>query len=404
MIVGKNVLLCVTGGIAVFKAAALTSKLVQAGANVKVAMSKSAKEFVTPLTFQTLSRNMVYDDTFSENDPQVVAHIDIADWADVVVIAPATANMIGKLANGIADDMISTTLLATTAPVFVAPAMNVHMYEHPAVQRNMERIRLDGYQFIEPEEGYLACGYVGKGRLPEPDDILACLTSFFAKEKEKPLRNKSVLITAGPTQEKIDPVRFISNHSSGKMGYALAQEAVELGANVTLISGPSSLDIPKGLTFVPVVTAEEMYEAVIKEYPTSDYVIKSAAVSDYRPKQTYSQKVKKQEGPLSIEFERTKDILKTLGENKKHQLLIGFAAESQQVEHYAKDKLERKNLDMIIANDITEKGAGFASDTNRVLIITKKVVKPLPLLSKQEVATEIWKEILDYKGTAYDVC
>ncbi|UOE92891.1 bifunctional phosphopantothenoylcysteine decarboxylase/phosphopantothenate--cysteine ligase CoaBC [Alkalihalobacillus sp. LMS39] len=404
MIAGKNVLLCVTGGIAVFKATALTSKLVQAGANVKVAMSKSAKEFVTPLTFQTLSRNIVYDDTFSENDPKVVAHIDIADWADVVVVAPATANMIGKLANGIADDMISTTLLATTAPVLVAPAMNVHMYEHPAVERNMKRIQQDGYQFIEPNEGYLACGYVGKGRLAEPEDIVAYLTSFFAKEKDKPLQNKHVLITAGPTQEKIDPVRFISNHSSGKMGYALAKEAVALGANVTLISGPSSLDVPKGVAFVPVVTAEEMYEAVIKAYPTSDFVIKSAAVSDYRPKQTYSQKVKKQEGPLSIEFERTLDILKTLGENKRNQMLVGFAAESQQVEHYAKDKLKRKNLDMIIANDITEKGAGFGSDTNRVLIITEEDVKPLPLLPKQEVAAEIWKEIIAHKGMAYDVC
>ncbi|MBE3570722.1 MAG: bifunctional phosphopantothenoylcysteine decarboxylase/phosphopantothenate--cysteine ligase CoaBC, partial [Bacillales bacterium] len=247
MLKGKNILLCVTGGIAVYKAAVLTSKLTQAGASVKVIMSNGAQKFVTPLTFQALSRNNVYTDTFDEKHPKSIAHIDLADWADLIIVAPATANIIGKLANGIADDMISTTLLAATAPVWIAPAMNVHMYEHPAVKRNVERLQSYGYQFVEPNEGYLACGYVGKGRMEEPENIVKLISSYWEKEKNQPLKGKKVIITAGPTREILDPVRFFSNRSSGKMGYALAEEAHQLGAEVTLISGPVSLNPPTGV-------------------------------------------------------------------------------------------------------------------------------------------------------------
>ncbi|WP_078554772.1 bifunctional phosphopantothenoylcysteine decarboxylase/phosphopantothenate--cysteine ligase CoaBC [Bacillus alkalicellulosilyticus] len=397
MISGKKILLCVSGGIAVYKAAALTSKLVQAGAVVKVLMSQSAKQFVTPLTFQTLSRNEVHDDTFAENNPKVVAHIDLADWADIVVIAPATANIIGKIANGIADDMITTTLLATVAPVVVAPAMNVHMYEHPAVQKNMKTLQTFGYTFIEPDEGFLACGYVGKGRLAEPEDIVQQLSEFVKSRESKPLLHKKIIVTAGPTQEKLDPVRFFTNHSSGKMGFAIAEVAARLGADVTLVAGPTSLSASPTIRRVNVTTAEDMYHAVIDEFATSDIIIKSAAVADYRPKQSDDKKMKKQTGPLILEFERTKDILQELGQRKQpNQLLVGFAAETNDVEAYAIEKLERKNLDVIIANDITAPGAGFQVDTNRVTIMTKDKEKiVLPQLSKTEVAEEIMKVIID---------
>ena len=284
MVKGKRILLCVTGGIAVYKAAALTSKLVQAGFEVKVMMTQSASEFVTPLTFQSLSRNPVYTDTFDEKNPAVIAHIDLADWADLVLVAPATANMIGKLANGIADDMISTTLLATTAQVWIAPAMNVHMYDHPAVKRNIETLASFGYEFVEPSEGYLACGYVGKGRLEEPEKIVELVNGFFETSNNQPLKGRNILITAGPTREKIDPVRFMTNHSTGKMGYAIAAEAQRLGAEVTLVTGPTNISYPKGVHVVPIESAQEMYEEVMKHYPQADVVVKSAAVADYRPK------------------------------------------------------------------------------------------------------------------------
>ncbi|WP_261132743.1 bifunctional phosphopantothenoylcysteine decarboxylase/phosphopantothenate--cysteine ligase CoaBC [Bacillus sp. Marseille-Q3570] len=393
----KNILLCVTGGIAVFKAAALTSQIRQAGYEVKVMMTKSAMEFVTPLTFQTLSRNPVYHDTFDEKDPSGVAHIDLADWADLVVIAPATANSIGKLANGIADDMTSTTLLATTAPIMIAPAMNVHMYEHPAVYSNMEKLADFGYRFIEPGEGLLACGYVGKGRLAEPIEILEAIGAFFKEAENQILQNKHVLITAGPTREHIDPVRYFSNRSTGKMGYALAEAAVSLGAKVTLVSGPSVLKPPFGVDMIPVETAEEMFEAVMDHYADADLVIKSAAVADYRPKLTYDSKVKKSEGDLSVEMERTKDILKELGRSKTRQILVGFAAETDDVERYAKDKLERKNLDMIVANDVSQKGSGFEGDTNQVYIYGRDGHEhKSALISKKQAAELVLEESLRY--------
>lgn len=396
----KNILLCVSGGIAVFKAAALTSKLTQQGANVKVMMTESAQKFVTPLTFQSLSRNHVFIDTFDEKDPNVIAHIDLADWADLVLIAPATANTIGNLANGIANDMISTTILAATAPVWIAPAMNVHMYAHPAVQSNMKTLESFGYRFIDPAEGYLACGYTGKGRMAEPEVFVSLMNDYFSKENDKPLMGKRLLITAGPTREKVDPVRFFSNHSTGKMGYAIAESAVSMGAEVTLISGPVQLKEPQNVTVIKVESAEEMYQEVLKHYSRSDIVIKSAAVADYRPKYTFDHKMKKQDGALAIEMERTNDILRALGEKKEQQYLVGFAAETEKVQEYATKKLQSKNLDMIVANNIGQAGAGFGTDTNIVTLLKKDgSAAELPLLTKRETADAILKEIAKNIGS-----
>lgn len=392
MLVGKKILLCVSGGIAVYKAAALTSKLTQAGADVKVILSESAEKFVTPLTFQALSRNDVYTDTFDEKDAKVIAHIDLADWADLILIAPATANLIGKMANGIGDNMITATLLAATSPVWIAPAMNVHMYQHPAVQKNIETLQGFGYRFIEPGEGYLACGYVGKGRLEEPEKITELVIKYF-QSSILDLSGSKFVITAGPTREKIDPVRYITNHSSGKMGYAIAEEAVKTGAEVILVSGPVSLEAPKGVRLIKVESAEEMYHAVMSEYGDADVVIKTAAVADYRPKVTYNHKVKKQAGDQSLELERTKDILFELGKAKNKQVLIGFAAETEHVSEYAHEKLKKKNADMIVANNVKTAGAGFGTDTNIVTLIKRDgTSEDLPLMTKHEVAAKIINE------------
>lgn len=378
-----------TGGIAVYKAVALTSKLTQTGANVKVIMSESAMRFVTPLSFQALSRNDVYIDTFDEKDSKKIAHIDLADWADLILIAPATANIIGKLANGIADDMISTTLLAATSPVWLAPAMNVHMYSHPAVMKNIDTLYQFGYRFVEPSEGYLACGYVGKGRLEEPEKIINHIADFFDGSK-KVLKNKKVIVTAGPTREKIDPVRYLTNHSSGKMGYAIAEEAASLGADVRLVSGPVSIDAPAGVQLIKVESAEEMYQAVLSQYDDADIVIKTAAVADYKPKKVYKHKVKKKSGEEYLELERTKDILFELGKRKNKQVLIGFAAETEKLDDYAIGKLEKKNADMIVANNVTAEGAGFGTDTNIVTLYKRNgSIDHLPLMSKHEVAAKI---------------
>ncbi|MDQ0184878.1 bifunctional phosphopantothenoylcysteine decarboxylase/phosphopantothenate--cysteine ligase CoaBC [Cytobacillus kochii] len=394
MLNGKKILLCVTGGIAVYKAVALTSKLTQAGACVKVMMSDSARQFVSPLTFQVMSRNEVYFDTFDEKDASKIAHIDLADWADLILIAPATANIIGKLANGLADDMISTTLLAHTSPVWIAPAMNVNMYNHPAVIKNIDTLHQFGYQFIEPSEGYLACGYVGKGRLEEPEKIVEHMNHFF-NQKEPLLKGKKLLISAGPTREKIDPVRYLTNHSSGKMGYAIAEVAAKLGADVTLVSGPVHISPPHGVKVIQVESAEEMYEEMIARFADAHIVIKTAAVADYRPKYTYDQKVKKNDGDQQLELERTKDILMALGKRKNNQVLVGFAAETNNVDVYARGKLEKKNADMIVANDVTSAGAGFGTDTNVVTLYKRDGTKTdLPLMSKHDVAESILKEAL----------
>lgn len=392
MLKDKKILLCVTGGIAVYKICTLTSKLTQGGAQVKVILSEAATQFVTPLTFKALSRHDVYVDTFDEKNPKVIAHIDLADWADLTIVAPATANIIGKLANGIADNMITTTLLATTSPVWIAPAMNVHMYNHPAVQENISKLLKYGYQFIEPPEGHLACGYVGKGRLEEPEQIFSLVEKFFSPQRNV-LQGKNVLVTAGPTREKIDPVRYITNHSSGKMGYAIAEKARDLGANVTLISGPVSIDRPNGVRFIQVESAEEMFNVVMDVYDQMDLVVKTAAVADYRPKVAYDYKMKKGKGEQVIELERTKDILLELGNRKTHQLLVGFAAETNNMEEYARKKLMEKNADMIVANNVQVEGAGFGTDTNIVTIFKRDgSFLELPKMSKKDVAQKILEE------------
>lgn len=398
MLTNKKVLVCVTGGIAVYKAVALVSKLSQAGANVKVMMTESAMEFVTPLTFQAMSRNDVFYDTFDEKDSSVIAHIDLADWADLIIVAPATANVIGKVANGIADNMVTTTLLATTAEVWFAPAMNVDMYANKAVIRNIETLANDGYRFIEPSEGFLACGYVGKGRLEEPEKIAALVNDHFTP-KNLPLAGKKVVITAGPTRERIDPVRYVSNFSSGKMGYAMAEAAAKLGADTVLVSGPVALSKPLGVKVIDIESAAEMYGAVSAEYEDATIVIKSAAVADYRPAEIHPQKIKKSDDDAVIELERTTDILKTLGERKEHQLLVGFAAETENVIGNGRSKLAKKNLDYIIVNDVTDPDGGFGNETNVVTLLSKNGMnKPYPAMSKKELASVLLEAIIAEEG------
>ncbi|MDC3416445.1 bifunctional phosphopantothenoylcysteine decarboxylase/phosphopantothenate--cysteine ligase CoaBC [Aquibacillus salsiterrae] len=388
MLAGTKIVLGVAGGIAAYKACALTSKLTQQGAVVKVIMTKSATEFISPLTFQALSRNAVYTDTFDEKDLEKIAHIDLADWADCFIIAPATANTIGKFANGIGDDMLSTTILATTSPVYIAPSMNVNMYSHPSVVANMKILDGYGYRFIEPGNGYLACGWVGKGRLEEPETIIQVVDQDLLTNQL--FAGKKVLVTAGPTREKVDPVRFFSNHSSGKMGFALAEEAARLGADVTLIAGPVQLPTPTNVARIDVESAEEMYQAVNSYYDDQDIVIKAAAVADYRPINTYQEKIKKKTGNLTIEMERTKDILKELGTKKQGQFLVGFAAETTNVLDYGKAKLVSKNLDAIVINDITVEGAGFTTDTNQVWYLNREGKEHLlPLASKRDIARQL---------------
>ncbi|WP_342560499.1 bifunctional phosphopantothenoylcysteine decarboxylase/phosphopantothenate--cysteine ligase CoaBC [Psychrobacillus sp. FSL W7-1457] len=395
MITSKKILVCVTGGIAVYKAVALVSKLTQAGAEVKVMMTPSAMEFVTPLSFQAMSRNDVYYDTFDEKNSQVIAHIDLADWADLVLVAPATANTIAKLANGIADNMVTTTLLATTADVWIAPAMNVHMYDHPAVKRNIEQLSKDGYSFIEPSEGFLACGYVGKGRLEEPEKIVELVETHFSP-KDLPLKGKKVVVTAGPTREKLDPVRFLTNFSSGKMGYAMAEAASKLGAETILISGPVAIDAPQNVKLVNVESTEDMFLAVLNHFETASIVVKTAAVADYKAKEIHPQKMKKKEGEVTIALEKTTDILSELGKRKTSQILVGFAAETNDVVHYAKGKLKKKNADYIIANDVTEEGSGFGTETNAVTLVGKNDIDiHFPQTSKKELALQLFRMIIE---------
>lgn len=394
MMNGKKILVCVTGGIAVYKAVALVSKLQQAGAVVKVMMTDSARQFVNPLSFQVMSKNDVFYDTFDEKDSSVIAHIDLADWADLIIVAPTTANVIGKVANGIADNMVTTTLLAASSAVWMAPAMNVHMYDHPAVIRNIEQLYADGVRFIEPSEGFLACGYVGKGRMEEPEKIVELVRQHF-KPRSLPLAGKKVVVSAGPTRERIDPVRFVTNFSSGKMGYAMAEAARDLGAEVVLVSGPVALAKPAGIRVIDVESAQDMLEAMEQEYDTANIVVKTAAVADYRPKNAAAQKVKKKEGDTMMEMERTPDILGTLGKKKTHQLLIGFAAETNDVELYAQGKLERKNADYIVANDVTEVGAGFNADTNTVTLIGHEHYRArFEHMPKKELAKRLFETIL----------
>lgn len=394
MLQQKNIVLGVTGGIAAYKACDLTSKLVQKGAHVKVIMTSSATKFVSPLTFQALSRNPVHVDVFEEQNPEKIAHIDLADWADMIIIAPATARTIGNIANGISNDMLTSTLLATQAPVYIAPAMNVNMYSHPAVVENMQKLTNWGYRFIEPQAGYLACGWIGKGRLEEPETIIETISKHF--NQHVPLKGKNVLISAGPTREKIDPVRFFTNRSTGKMGFALAEIAADAGANVTLVSGPSNITIRHpNVHRVDVTTAEEMYDAMHKYFSNQHIVIKAAAVADYRPKNVFDEKMKKQPGNIQIEMERTKDILKSLGEKKEKQYLVGFAAETENPIENGKKKLINKNLDAIIVNNVKEAGAGFAGDTNSVTFINKTFqMEKLETAHKKIIAQQLITRIV----------
>ncbi|HDU0736860.1 TPA: bifunctional phosphopantothenoylcysteine decarboxylase/phosphopantothenate--cysteine ligase CoaBC [Staphylococcus pseudintermedius] len=371
----KNILLAVTGGIAVYKAIDLTSKLTQGGYDVRVMLTEHAQQFVTPLSFQAISRNAVYTNTFLEENPAEIQHIALGDWADVIVVAPATANIISKLSHGIADDMVTTTLLATTTPKFMAPAMNVHMFENPRIQANIQTLIDDGYHFIEPGEGFLACGYVAKGRMAEPLEIKAVIDRQGQKNAEKIqsayFRDKKVLVTAGPTIETIDPVRFVSNRASGKMGYAIAEALQKVGAEVTLVTGPTSIEAPRHVEVVQVTTAEDMFQAVRQRFKQQDIIFKTAAVSDYTPVDPLPHKMKKQNGDVTVTFKRTQDILKYLGEHKTTQKLVGFAAETQNMESYAQDKLARKNADVIIANNVGDTSIGFSSDNNEVSLYFK---------------------------------
>lgn len=371
----KNILLAVTGGIAAYKAIDLTSKLTQGGYDVRVMLTEHAQQFVTPLSFQAISRNAVYTNTFLEENPAEIQHIALGDWVDVIVVAPATANIISKLSHGIADDMVTTTLLATTTPKFMAPAMNVHMFENPRIQANIQTLIDDGYHFIEPGEGFLACGYVAKGRMAEPLEIKAVIDRQGQKNAEKIqsayFRDKKVLVTAGPTIETIDPVRFVSNRASGKMGYAIAEALQKVGAEVTLVTGPTSIEAPRHVEVVQVTTAEDMFQAVRQRFKQQDIIFKTAAVSDYTPVDPLPHKMKKQNGDVTVTFKRTQDILKYLGEHKTTQKLVGFAAETQNMESYAQDKLARKNADVIIANNVGDTSIGFSSDNNEVSLYFK---------------------------------
>ena len=393
----KTVVLGVTGGIACYKAVELTRLLVKDGFRVQVVMTHGAMEFITPLTFQTLSGQPVASETFNLTQESEIGHINVADSADLFVIAPATANIIGKIAAGIADDLLTTVLMATRAPVLIAPAMNIHMYANPILQENLRKLRRVGYYLMEPADGYLACGYEGKGRLPEPEIILEEVRALLRK---KDLGGEKMLITAGPSREPLDPVRYISNRSSGKMGYAMARAALRRGAAVALVSGPTGIEPPMGARLIPVITTAEMRAAVLKEFATCTTVIMAAAVADYRPVGAANKKMKRETGPLELRLEPNPDILKELGAMKDGKFLVGFAAETEELTANAKKKLNAKNLDMIVANDVTREGSGFDGDTNIATILDRNgAARSLPLMTKDELADEIFDHMLALRGT-----
>ena len=390
---GKHIVVGVTAGIAAYKAVDLVSRLYKAGAEVKVVMTKNATHFVSPLVFGEISKHKVAVDMFENVQDWNVEHIAYATWADVYIIAPATANILAKMVHGIADDMLSTQLLATTAPVFVCPAMNSNMYAHPTVQENLETLRKRGVHILEPDSGLLACGVEGKGRLPEPKKIMEWLS--FELGKTNLLAGKTVLVSAGGTQEPIDPVRFITNRSSGKMGYAIALKAAQAGAKTILVSAPTELEVPYGVDYVPVRSALDMKTAIDSYYDHVDAVIMAAAVADYRVAETAANKIKKQES-MALELVKNPDILAGLGERKEHQKLIGFAAETQQVIEYGKEKVRKKNLDMLVANDVSKSNAGFDVDTNEVTFIYPGgQIVSLPTMSKLDVAERIIQALAD---------
>lgn len=393
MLKGKTVLLAVTGSIAAYKIAYLASSLKKLDADVHVLMTENATNFINPITFETLTGNKCLVDTFDRNFEFSVEHVSLAKKADVVMIAPASANVIGKIAHGIADDMLTTTVMACRCRKIVAPAMNTNMYENPIVQDNLKILKKYGYEVIAPVEGYLACGDTGAGKMPEPQLLLEYILRETACEKD--MKGLKVLVTAGPTQEPIDPVRFITNHSTGKMGYAIAAVCMRRGAEVTLVSGPTAVQKPEFVNIIPVTTAREMFEEVTSRADEQDIIIKAAAVADYRPKNVSSEKVKKKDGELSMEMERTDDILAYLGSHRRPgQFLCGFSMETENVLENSRKKLKKKNLDMIAANSLKVEGAGFGGDTNVITIITEDEEVSLELMSKEEAASKILDQIL----------
>ena len=395
MLKGKTVVLAVTGSIAAYKIASLASQLSKLHANVQVLMTRNATNFINPITFETLTGNKCLVDTFDRNFEFSVEHVSLAKAADVVLIAPASANVIGKLAHGIADDMLTTTILACSCKKIISPAMNTHMFENPIVQDNLKTLERYGFEVIQPAVGLLACKDVGAGKMPEPEVLLEYIMKEIAYEKD--LKGKNILVTAGPTQEPVDPVRYLTNHSTGKMGYAVARVCSLRGAHVTLVTGQTSLPRPLFVDTVEITTAREMFEAVTERFADQDIVIKAAAVADYRPKQVSTEKVKKSDDSLVLELERTDDILRYLGEHKKEkQFLCGFSMETENMLGNSRAKLAKKNLDMIVANNLKVPGAGFAGDTNVVTLITKDEETELPLLSKEETAVQILNKIIAY--------
>lgn len=387
-----NVIVGVTGGIAAYKAAELVSLLGKQGHDVRCIMTEAAKQFITPLTLQTLSGNPVYTELFAlSQDPEWnVEHIGLAHWADCMLIVPASADFIGKVANGMADDLLSTCVMATSVPVYFAPAMNDQMYANPIVQRNIELLQAAGYRFIDPVDGNLACGTSGRGKLAAPAKIADVINDL----REQDLAGMRFVITAGPTREALDPVRFLTNHSSGKMGYALARQAARRGADVVLISGPVQLEVPNGVTCIPIVTAQQMFEVIQEQYADADVIIKAAAVADYRPKTIATQKIKKTDEDFVLPLERNVDILAWLGEHKTKQILVGFAAETNDIEQNAIGKLQRKHLDFIAANDVSASHSGFGKDTNQVTLYgADGSVIAFPVLSKEETADRILDQI-----------
>lgn len=398
MLKGKTVVLGVTGSIAAYKMANVASALVKEGADVHVVMTKNATNFINPITFETLTNNKCLVDTFDRNFQFHVAHVSLSQKADVMLIAPASANIIGKLANGIADDMLSTMALAASCKIIVSPAMNTHMYKNQIVQDNLKKLKHYGFEIIEPAIGRLACASVGEGKLPAEDVLLDYIRQEIQFEKD--MQGLNVLVTAGPTVEKIDPVRYITNHSSGKMGYSVAEVAAKRGANVTLISGPVHIDAPMFVDVVKVESAKDMYNAVMDHLKSCDILIKAAAVADYTVEHISDEKIKKQDNDLSLTLSRTNDILKAAGENKeKNQIICGFSMETSNLIENSEKKLNSKNCDMIIANNLNDNGAGFGVDTNKVSIITKDNIQSLDVLSKKEVAFEILNRALElYKS------
>ena len=396
MLAGKTVLLCVSGSIAAYKIAYLASALKKLKADVHVLMTRNATNFINPITFETLTGNKCLVDTFDRNFEFSVEHVSLAKAADVVLVAPASANVIAKLAHGLADDMLTTTVLACTCKKIISPAMNTRMFENPITQDNLKLCEHYGMEVISPASGYLACGDTGAGKMPEPEVLLQYILKEVQYEKD--LKGKKILVTAGPTREAIDPVRYITNHSTGKMGYAIAKTAALRGAEVTLVSGPAEVEPPMFVNFVPVVTAKDMFEAVTCRSDEMDAVIKAAAVADYRPKFVNTEKTKKKDGDMAIELERTDDILKWLGEHKKDsQFLCGFSMETEHMLENSRAKLKKKNLDMIVANNLKVAGAGFGTDTNVVTMIRENREIELPIMSKEEVAGAILDEIFEIK-------